>query len=236
MHKSLLPDLDAVVTQMRARYGPPPQLVRTPEAEEEARKLLQTGMEQGARSDYHAAIASFDAAMLRVGETANLLAARSMSFLALGERSWYLFDMREALERHEGGEPLMLTAAEREENARRLETIAQELGVIGFAELQSRRRADIFYSRGFRAWKEDRQKEALAWLAESLAVTPLALACWYGGLFLAKQNDPEPALFLLDLLPTQPEEALAQLFAGVSRETVTKARDAIEALALAARS
>lgn len=235
MIRSLLTDLDAVVAHMQQRYGPPPELVRTPEGEAEARKLLQEGMEHGARSDYHAAIACFDAAMLRVGETANLLAARSMSFLALGERSWYLFDMREALDRHEAGEPLMLTPEDRVENARRLEAVAQELGVIGFAELQSRRKADTFYSRGFRAWKEERHTEALAWMAQSLAVLPLALACWYGALFLAKKNDPEPALFLLDLLPSQPEEALAQLFAGVSRETVTKARDAIAELAVATR-
>jgi hypothetical protein len=233
--QSTFSDLEAVVAHMRHRYGPPPAMVRTAEAEAEAKKLLQEGMELGARSDYHGAIAKFDAAMLRVGETANLLAARSMSFLALGERSWYLFDMREAIERAEGGEAFMLTPEDREQNKIRLELVAQELGVIGFAELQSRRQADTFYARGFRAWKEERKKEALAWMAESLAVMPLALACWYGGLFLAKENDAEASLFLLDLLPSQPEEALAQLFAGVSRETVNKARDAVAQMALLSR-
>ncbi|MBS1150266.1 MAG: hypothetical protein H6Q89_1964 [Myxococcaceae bacterium] len=233
--RSKLLSLEAVVAHLREKYGPPPALVATPEAAEEARRLLQEGMELGARSDYHGAIGKFDAAMLRVGETANLLAARSMSFLALGERSWYLFDMREALERHEAGEPLMLTPADREENARRIELVAQELGVIGFAELRSRRQADTFYSRGFRAWKEDHKREAIAWIAESLAVTPLALACWYGGIFLAQQQDAEAALFLLDLLPSQSEEALAQLFAGVSPETVARARAAVADLALLTR-
>ena len=233
--QSKLPSLDAVVAHMREKYGPPPALVSTPEGEAAARLLLQEGMELGARSDYHAAIARFDAAMLRAGETANLLAARSMSFLALGERSWYLFDMREALDRHEAGEALMLTAEDRELNVQRLEGVAAELGVIGFAELQSRRKADTFYSRGFRVWEEGRKTEALAWMAESLAVTPLALACWYGGLFLAQQKDPEPALFLLDLLPAQPEEALAQLFAGVSRETIARARAAIAEVAQLSR-
>ncbi len=233
--RSLLPSLDAVVAHMREKYGPPPERVKTPQAEEEAKVLLQEGMELGARSDYHGAIAKFDAAMLRVGETPNLLAARSMSFLALGERSWYLFDMREAIDRFDAGEPLMLTPHDREENTRRLELVAQELGVIGFAELQSRRKADTFYSRGFRAWKEDKKRESLAWMAESLAVMPLALACWYAGIFLAQQKDGEPALFLLDLLPTMPEEALAQLFDGVSHETVAKARAAVADIALLQR-
>jgi hypothetical protein len=233
--QSQLPSLEAVVAHMREKYGPPPELIRSPEGDEAAKRLLQEGMELGARSDYHGAIAKFDAAMLRVGETANLLAARSMSFLALGERSWYLFDMREALERHEAGEALMLTPEDRVENAKRIELVAQELGVIGFAELQSRRRADTFYSRGFRAWNEEKKKEAIAWMAESLAVTPLALACWYAGIFLAQQKDAEPALFLLDLLPEQPAEALAQLFAGVSQDTVRKARDAVADIALLQR-
>ncbi len=233
--QSKFSNLEEVVAHMREKYGPPPALVPTPIAEDEAKRLLQEGMELGATSDYHGAIAKFDAAMLRIGETANLLAARSMSFLALGERSWYLFDMREALDRHEAGEPLMLTAEDRAENAQRLEQVACELGVMGFAELSSRRKADTFYSRGFRAWKEERKKEALAWMAESLAVVPLALACWYAGIFLAQQQDAEPSLFLLDLLPTQPEDALAQLFAGVSRETVSRARAAVADIALLSR-
>lgn len=216
--------LDAVVAHLRGKFGPPPAPARTPEAEEAARKLLQEGMVKGAASDYHGAIACFDAAMLRVGETANLLAARSMSFLALGERSWFLFDMREALERAEGGEPFMLSAEDRADSAHRVELVAHELGVIGFAELQTRRQADTFYARGFRAWNEGRPDEAIAWLTESLAVMPLALACWYGGLFLAKRGDPEAALFLLDLLPSQPEEALAQLFQGVEQDLVRRAR------------
>jgi len=233
--QSKFASLDDVVAHMREKYGPVPTLTPTDEGAAEAKALLQEGMELGARSDYHGAIAKFDAAMLRNGETANLLAARSMSFLALGERSWYLFDMREALERHDGGEPLMLTPADLAENQQRLELVSQELGVIGFAELQSRRKADIFYSRGFRAWEDKRKNEALAWMAESLAVTPLALACWYAGLFLAQAKDAEASLFLLDLLPTQEPTSLAQLYAGVSRDTVTKAREAVAELAVLQR-
>lgn len=236
MIASSFTSLDAVVAHLRQKYGPPPQPQRTPEAEAEARKLLQEGMEKGAASDYHGAIACFDAAMLRVGETANLLAARSMSFLALGERSWFLFDMREALDRAEAGEPFMLTPQDRAENAQRVELVAQELGVIGFAELQTRRAADTFYARGFRAWNEGRHREAISWLTESLAVTPLALACWYGGIFLAKLEDAEAALFLLDQLPSQPEDALAQLFRGVSQDTVRKARDAVASLVSSGRA
>lgn len=221
---SKFPSLDAVVAHLRAAYGPPPQPVKTPDTEAAAKALLQEGMAKGAVSDYHGAIACFDAAMLRAGESANLLAARSMSFLALGEHSWFLFDMREALERAEAGEPFMLSREDRAEAAERVEQVAQMLGVIGFAELQSRRRADTFYARGFRAWNEGRQKEAIAWLAESLAVEPLALACWYGGIFLAKLGDVEAGLFLIDLLPAQPEEALAQLFNGISPDLVKKAR------------
>ena len=233
--QSKFENLEAVVAHLRQKYGPPPELVSTPEAVAEARRLLGEGMELGARSDYSGAIAKFDAAMLRVGETANLLAARSMSFLALGERSWYLFDMREALDRHEAGEPLMLTAEDRETNVRRLEQVSQELGVMGFAELQSRRKADTFYSRGFRAWEEGQKQQALAWLAESLSVTPLALACWYAGLFLAQQQDAEAALFLLDLLETQPAEDLTQLWAAASQEKVVRARAAVADIVLLQR-
>ena len=228
--------LDAVVLHLRQKYGPPPKPDRSPENEAAAKQLMQEGMEKGAASDYHGAIACFDAAMLRVGETANLLAARSMSFLALGERAWFLFDMREALERAEAGEPFMLTPEDRAENAQRVELVAHELGVMGFAELQARRQADTFYARGFRAWNEGRQREAIAWLAESLAVEPLALACWYGGIFLAKLEDAEAALFLLDQLPAQPEAALAQLFQGVSQDTVRKARDAVASLVSSGRA
>lgn len=236
MISSTFASLDAVVAHLRQKFGPPPPPLRTPETEAEAQQLLQEGMQKGAASDYHGAIACFDAAMLRIGETANLLAARSMSFLALGERAWFLFDMREALDRAEAGEPFMLGARDRAEAAERIELVAHELGVIGFAELQTRRQADTFYARGFRAWNDGRPREAVQWITESLAVAPLALACWYGGLFLAKLDEPEAALFLFDQLPAQPDEALAQLFQGVSQDTVRKARDAVASLVSSGRA
>lgn len=232
---SRMPNLAAVIEHMRAKYGPPPVPQRTPETESEAERLRTEGMLRAHVADYRGAIASFDAAMLKIGETPDLLAARAMAFLGLEEIAWYFFDMRDALDRAARGEPLSLGPDERDTHRQMLDKILSGPAGVTVEVLGPRRRADTFYSRGFRAAKEERPREALAWFAEALAVVPIALACWYGALFLAKENDPEPSLFLLDLLEQRPPQELAHLYNGVSRADVELLRTNVVLLAEMAR-